>query len=73
MITSEPLVEVAVLARDKNKTFFSQGTEAQLNFVSLRSSSHYVGFGLSRVEMNALRAPLTALPTLKGNVCRILA
>jgi len=36
--------------------------EASLNFVSLRSLFHYVGrLGLSRVEMNALRAPLTAL------------
>lgn len=36
--------------------------EASLNFVSLRSRFHYVARrGLSRVEMNALRAPLTAL------------
>jgi hypothetical protein len=41
--------------------------EAQLNFVSLRSSLHYVGLGgLSRIEMNApKRATLTALPTQK--------
>jgi hypothetical protein len=37
--------------------------EAQLHFVSLRSWAHCGGRGgLSRVEMNALRAPLTALP-----------
>jgi hypothetical protein len=44
--------------------------EAQLNFVSLRSSLHYVGLGgLSRIEMNApKRAPLTALPT-EGKKC----
>ena len=36
--------------------------EASLNFVSLRSEVHYVARrGLSRVEMNALQAPLTAL------------
>jgi len=27
--------------------------------------------GLSRIEMNALRAPLTALPTPRGRVCLI--
>src|SRR3981189_1470851 len=38
------------------------GNEASLNFVSLRSHFNSVGRrGLSRVEMNALRAPLTAL------------
>jgi hypothetical protein len=38
--------------------------EASLNFVSLRSLADAVGWGaLSRVEMNALRAPLTALPS----------
>ena len=38
--------------------------EASLNFVSLRSLVHGVGWGaLSRVEMNALQAPLTALPS----------
>src|SRR5579863_112615 len=37
--------------------------EAQLHFVSLRSWAHCGGRrGLSRVEMNALWAPLTALP-----------
>ena len=36
--------------------------EASLNFVSLRSHFNSVGRrGLSRVEMNALRAPLTTL------------
>ena len=36
--------------------------EASLNCASLRSRVHYVARrGLSRVEMNALRAPLTAL------------
>jgi hypothetical protein len=36
--------------------------EASLYFVSLRSRVHCVARrGLSRVEMNALRAPLTAL------------
>ena len=40
------------------------GNEAALNFVSLRSLVDGVGSGaLSRVEMNALRAPLTALPS----------
>jgi hypothetical protein len=38
------------------------GNEASLNFVSLRSHFNSVGRrGLSRVEMNALRAPLTTL------------
>ena len=51
---------------NKNKTFQLRN-EAQLNFVSLRSLFHYGGSGgLSRVEMNALRAPLTALPTRGG-------
>ena len=37
--------------------------EAPLNFVSLRPVVDGVGSGaLSRVEMNALRAPLTSLP-----------
>src|SRR5262249_55336346 len=45
--------------------------EAQLHFVSLRSQFHYGARGeLSRVEMNALRAPLTALPVPKG-ICRL--
>ena len=45
--------------------------EASLNCASLRSRVHYVARrGLSRVEMNALRAPLTALPVPKG-ICRL--
>ena len=41
--------------------------EASLNFVSLRSLVDGVGSGaLSRVEMNALRAPLTALLNQEG-------
>jgi hypothetical protein len=41
--------------------------EAPLNFVSLRSLVDGVGSGmLSRVEMNALWAPLTALPNHQG-------
>ena len=40
--------------------------EASLNCASLRSRVHCVARrGLSRVEMNALRAPLTALSALK--------
>jgi len=43
---------------------FRLRNEAALNFVSLRSLVHGIGSGaLSRVEMNALRAPLTALPS----------
>jgi hypothetical protein len=39
------------------------GSEASLNFVSLRSVCNFLGrLELSRVKMNALRAPLTALP-----------
>src|ERR1700757_970768 len=48
----------------KNQTKpFRLRNEAPLNFVSLRSSLHFVGLrGLSRVMMNAQkRAPLTAL------------
>jgi len=59
---SEPLVEVAVpeLVRESSQL----RNEAPLNFVSLRSLVDGVGSGaLSRVEMNALRAPLTALPS----------
>ena len=42
--------------------------EAPLHFVSLRSLLDGVGWGaLSRVEMNALRAPLTALPSREDN------
>jgi len=40
--------------------------EAQLHLLSLRSPLDYGhGEGLSRVEMNALRAPLTAPPHAK--------
>jgi Calcium binding len=48
--------------------------EAQLHFVSLRSPLDYGhGEGLSRVEMNALRAPLTAPPQCqRGLVCLFL-
>jgi hypothetical protein len=43
--------------------------EAQLHFLSLRSPLNYGhGEGLSRVEMNALRAPLTAPPHAKGDL-----
>jgi hypothetical protein len=47
--------------------------EAQLNFVSLRSSLHYVGLaGLSRVEMNAQKTgALDSPPNPKGEVCLI--
>jgi hypothetical protein len=72
MITSEPLVEASVSKfrfgeepSKSQKQNLQPWNEAQLNFVSLRSSLHYVGLGgLSRVEMNAQkRAPLTTLPT----------
>jgi hypothetical protein len=45
--------------------------EAPLNFVSLRSSLHYVGSGrLSRVEMNAQKTgALDSPPNPKGEVC----
>src|SRR6266496_126682 len=46
--------------------------EAQLHFVSLRSPLDY-GEELSRVKMNALRAPLTALPMPKGTCLSFLA
>jgi len=53
----------------KNKTFQPRN-EAALNFVSLRSLLHYGGVGtLSRVGMNALRAPLTASRLPIGEVC----
>ena len=46
--------------------------EASLNFVSLRSLRSIVKDReiLSRVQMNALRAPLTVFPDLKGDVCK---
>ena len=46
--------------------------ETSLNCASLRSRVHYVARrSLSRVEMNALRAPLTALSALEEE-CRHL-
>ena len=54
---------------EKNQKPKQPRNEAQLHFVSLRSQSHYGARGeLSRVEMHALRAPLTALPVPKGSV-----
>src|SRR6516162_10707049 len=51
---------------EKNQKPKQPRNEAQLHFVSLRSQSHYGARGeLSGVEMNALRAPLTALPVPK--------
>ena len=48
--------------------------EASLNFVSLRSRVHYVARrGLSRVEMNALQAPLTALSAPLEECCYFFA
>ena len=59
---SEPLVEVAVLELIRESCQLRN--EAPLNFVALRSRVDGVGSGvLSRVEMNTLRAPLTALPS----------
>jgi hypothetical protein len=59
---SEPLVEVAVLELIAER--FPPRNEAPLNFVSLRSLVDGVGSGaLSRVEINTLWAPLTALPS----------
>jgi len=47
--------------------------EASLNCASLRSRVHYVARrGLSRVEMNALRAPWTALSAPVGKCCHFL-
>ena len=99
MITSEPLVEVAVRQfreRAREGFLFAVPTgavapgsgeetgkkqnlqpwnEAPLNFVSLRSSFHYVGLeGLSRVEMNAKkRPPLTAPPTQREKCASLIA
>ena len=57
---SEPLVVAAVLELIRESSQLRN--EAPLNFGSLRSLVHGVGSGvLSRVEMNALQAPLTAL------------
>jgi hypothetical protein len=59
---SEPLVVAVVL--ELIGEGFQPRNEAPLNFVSLRSLVDGVGWeALSRVEMNALRAPLTALPS----------
>jgi hypothetical protein len=45
----------------------------ELRFASfLRSMVKNLG-RLSRVQMNALRAPLTVFPDLKGEVCKFLA
>src|SRR5215469_11789173 len=47
--------------------------EASLNCASLRSRVHYVARrGLSRVEMNALRSPWTALSAPVGKCCHFL-
>jgi len=56
----------------KSKTFQLRN-EAPLNFVSLRSSLHYVGLeGLSRVEMNAQKTGALDSPSNpKGEVCFI--
>jgi len=44
--------------------------EAQLNFVSLRSAIHYVGWkGRQGSRWTPKAAPLTALPTQKWEVC----
>jgi len=49
--------------------------EAPLNFVSLRSSLHYVGLDrLSRVEMNAQKTgALDSPPNPRGEACLIFA
>jgi len=48
--------------------------EAPLNFVSLRSSLHYVGLGrLSRVEMNAQKTGALTAAQPKGEACLIFA
>jgi len=58
---SEPLVVAVVLELIRESSQLRN--EAPLNCVSLRSLVDGVGSGgLSRVEMNAPRAPLTALP-----------
>ncbi len=60
----EPILSKAELLRN----------EAQLHFVSLRPCSIMGVRGeLSRVKMNALRAPLTALPAPKGMCLSFLA
>ena len=65
---SEPLVVAVVLELIGES--FQLRNEAPLNFVSLRSLVDGVGWGvLSRIEMNALRAPLTAPANDEGFVC----
>ena len=97
MITSEPLVEVAVrqfrdrairlilqflfstvwhspgfgkgIQQNQNQNLSAkERSSTELRFASFPLPLWGVG-GLSRVEMNALRAPLTALPTPSGEVC----
>ena len=68
-----PSVPASCFARlgEKNQKQEQPRNEAQLHFVSLRSQFHYgAREGLSRVEMNALRAPLTALPVPMG-ICHL--
>src|SRR6516165_11390433 len=68
-----PSVPASCFARlgEKNQKRKQPRNEAQLHFISLPSQFHYGARGeLSRVEMNALRAPLTALPAPKG-ICRL--
>ena len=53
----------------KSKTFQLRN-EAPLNFVSLRSSLHYVGLeGLSRVEMNAQKTGALDSPPTQREKC----
>jgi len=64
------------LASVENPTKRSEllGNEASLNFVSLCSLFEDVErLRLSRVKMNALWAPLTALTVPAGDVCVLLA
>ena len=59
---SEPWVVAVVL--ELSRESWQLRNEAPLNFVSLRPLVDGVGWeALSRVEINALRAPLTALPS----------
>jgi hypothetical protein len=52
---------------DRTKKLCLLRNEASLNFVSLRSHLDSVGHrGPSRIKMNALRAPLTALYASDG-------
>ena len=53
--------------RENRKRLCPLRNEASLNFVSLRSHIDSVGRrGPSRIKMNALRAPLTALYVSSG-------